>query len=173
MNADSAPSAPPAPAPACASTGPHGEPCQVEGAHVTHESSYGGHVMRWDDSTSRLAPAPASEWDEMDRLAHDAMSRNRAIASPAEELLARACTPERVAQLVAVARETEALRRMLEKSTVRLGILRDRMEGCDHDHDALGRQKYHMLSLDEVPAWIEEQQAAARASRPPSGADDA
>jgi hypothetical protein len=57
--------------------------------------------------------------------------------------------------------ETEALRRMLKTATVRLGILRDRMEGCD---DGKGRPA-HKLSLDEIPAWIDEQEGFLRAAR--------
>src|SRR5712664_1117217 len=55
--------------------------------------------------------------------------------------------------------EREALRRMLETSTVRLGILRDRMENCDNARRP--RERLHKLSLFEVPAWIDEQAAAA------------
>ena len=55
--------------------------------------------------------------------------------------------------------DVAALRRMLEKATVRLGILRDRMEACDAEHET----KTHGLSLFEVPGWIEEQEAVLAA----------
>jgi hypothetical protein len=58
----------------------------------------------------------------------------------------------RIAQLEG---ENSALQRMLEKATTRIGILRDRMEACDAEHPT----QSHGLSLDEAPAWIEEQRA--------------
>lgn len=59
--------------------------------------------------------------------------------------------------------ETAPLTRMPEKATVRLGILRDRMEAC------VGQG--HALSLEEIPAWIDEQKAAlaARPAEAPGG----
>ena len=52
--------------------------------------------------------------------------------------------------------ELAALLWVFNKATIRLGILRDRMEGCRE-------AKEHELSLDEIPAWIEEQSAASAA----------
>jgi hypothetical protein len=56
--------------------------------------------------------------------------------------------------VTALEAERDALRRMLEKSTVRLGILRDRMESCQ---ERSGNMDRHALSLFEIPAWIDEQ----------------
>lgn len=60
---------------------------------------------------------------------------------------------ELLRELDAVTRERDEARGMLRTATVRLGILRDRMEGCEESHPDT-----HRVSLLEVPAWIEEQQ---------------
>lgn len=65
------------------------------------------------------------------------------------------------ARIAELEERERALLRMLETSTVRLGILRDRMEHCDSERP--NEEKHHSLSMVEVPAWIEEQSAAARA----------
>lgn len=52
--------------------------------------------------------------------------------------------------------ETAPLARMLEKATVRLGILHGRMAGCQES----GSGHVHTLSLWEIEGWIEEQNAA-------------
>ena len=58
--------------------------------------------------------------------------------------------------LLAVGSELTRLRAMLGKATVRLGIVRDRMEACEADRPAT-HDHSHALSLFEIPAWIEEQ----------------
>jgi hypothetical protein len=75
--------------------------------------------------------------------------------SPREPTLLRLAQTT-LATLEASLRDAE---RMLDKSTVRLGILRDRMAGCSEDHG---------LSLDEAAAWIDEQSTTRAA---PRGAD--
>jgi hypothetical protein len=72
------------------------------------------------------------------------------LASDDARVAARAAVDSRLASLE---RDAARMRRMLETATVRLGILRDRMEGCREANA-------HELSLDEIPAWIEEQTAA-------------
>ena len=67
--------------------------------------------------------------------------------------------------------ERDALARMLETATVRLGILRDRMAACDDDRGPDDDwNDRHGLSLVEISGWIEEQ-SAARAARPEASAD--
>lgn len=63
---------------------------------------------------------------------------------------ARAALEAECRALVADRERIDECERMLAKGTVRLGILRDRMQGCS--------PVTHALSLDEIPAWIEEQE---------------
>lgn len=63
---------------------------------------------------------------------------------------------ESVAQALAASRsEVERLREALTLAITRLGICRDRFDGCDQRHPG-----EHGLSLLEVPDWIDEGRAA-------------